>query len=331
MDGNIDITGTATTAINASQDGVHLMSGATVESSGTGNVSITGIAGSTDGGVGVGLRLEGIFSLHESVNTLAADRMLLDPDKVLIDAGTNIVALRPKGAGIGVDLGSATNIGPGVLELSDAELDRISAGTLQIGDSVSGAISVTSNISRSTATKIDLVSAGSIGLVTGSINTAGGDVSLKPGPLASVSVPRSGSDLILGASNTLTFANGSDFSIAINGKAVDAQYDELNLVGKVDLTGVDLVLTGNYSPAIGDVFAIINNDGTDDVIGMFNGLPEGKVFHVPSGAVAGDYVISYHAGSGNDVFITAVSVSPRLGEIVSPPAIDEDAIQQALA
>src|SRR4029078_10702487 len=49
-----------------------------------------------------------------------------------------------------------------------------------------------------------------------------------------------------------------------------------------------------------------------------------------SGAVTGNYAISYHAGSGNDVFITAVSVSPRLGDVVNPPSIDEDAIQQTI-
>lgn len=330
VDGDIAITGTATTPVNAIQDGVHILNGVTVKTTGLGELSLTGTAGSSDGTMGVGVRLEGLLSLHGARNTFTADRMVIDPVKATIDAGLNVVVLQSKSPAVGVDLGSATDVGIGVLELSEAELDRITAGTLRVGSAGSGTINITGNISRNVSTRMELASAGSLVFTTGSISTAGGDLLLSPGVTGGVRVPRSGGDLSLGVTGTLGFSSGSDLAIAINGKAVDAQYDELSLIGKVDLTGVDLVLTGSYSPAIGDVFAIINNDGTDDVIGEFNGLPDGKLFHVASGAVAGDYVISYHAGSGNDVFIMAVSVTPRLGEIVDPPAIDEDANQQTL-
>ena len=42
----------------------------------------------------------------------------------------------------------------------------------------------------------------------------------------------------------LSFAVGSDLSIGIFGPAVDADYDQLNVIGQVDLSGVDLLLSG---------------------------------------------------------------------------------------
>lgn len=66
---------------------------------------------------------------------------------------------------------------------------------------------------------------------------------------------------------------GADLAIVINGTTVDSQYRQLNVVGLVDLTGVDLVLSGTHLPVLGQSFTIVSNDGTDAVTGTFNGLP----------------------------------------------------------
>jgi hypothetical protein len=76
------------------------------------------------------------------------------------------------------------------------------------------------------------------------------------------------------------------------------------------LTGVDLVLSGDYVPKLGDGFVIVNNDGTEDVIGTFNGLDDLEVFTIASGPREGDYQINYHGGDGNDVVIAAINVAP---------------------
>ncbi len=40
-------------------------------------------------------------------------------------------------------------------------------------------------------------------------------------------------------------------------------------VGAIDLTGLNLVLSGSFTPVAGDVFSIVSNDGTDPINGTF--------------------------------------------------------------
>jgi hypothetical protein len=142
-----------------------------------------------------------------------------------------------------------------------------------------------------------------------------------PGGTASVGVTHNGNDVTLGANGTLNFGSGSDLNIALNGTAVDTQYDQLGLVGRVNLTGVDLVPLIGFSPAVGSMFVIVNNDGSaDPVIGTFNGLPEGKVFSVVKGAFSATFQISYQGGDGNDVVLTALSATNA--EVQGTPGAD---------
>ena len=57
-------------------------------------------------------------------------------------------------------------------------------------------------------------------------------------------------------------------------------------------------------PVAGQPFLLIDNDGADPVVGTFLGLPEGATFDA-SGAA---FQISYVAGTGNDVVVTALAV-----------------------
>src|SRR5439155_4569552 len=57
VDGNIAITGTATAGTGTFQDGVREINGAGIHVTGTGSLTITGTAGSTDATVGLALRL----------------------------------------------------------------------------------------------------------------------------------------------------------------------------------------------------------------------------------------------------------------------------------
>lgn len=59
----------------------------------------------------------------------------------------------------------------------------------------------------------------------------------------------------------------------------------------------------DYAPKAGDVYTIIENDGTDAVTGTFKDLPEGATFTTADGAV---YKINYGGGDGNDVILTVV-------------------------
>ena len=66
---------------------------------------------------------------------------------------------------------------------------------------------------------------------------------------------------------------GSTLNIRLNGTSVGINYDQLRVQGTVTLGGT-LNLTASFVPAVGEVFTIIENDGTDDTVGAFAGLPE---------------------------------------------------------
>src|SRR5690606_26667082 len=86
--------------------------------------------------------------------TLVADRMALAAGTIGAAAGN--VTLRTNTAGRAIDLGSTTDAAA-ALELSDAELDTVTAASLTIGDGAAGAIAITSGITYG----------GTLGLITG--------------------------------------------------------------------------------------------------------------------------------------------------------------------
>ena len=110
--------------------------------------------------------------------------------------------------------------------------------------------------------------------------------------------------------NGLTFtSSAATDSVQIYGTTPSLSgYDQLNVTGAVSLGNATLAVSvgGSFTPTIGDVFTIINNDGADAVTGTFNGLPEASVF-----AASGfNFRVSYVGGTGNDVTLTAVAATP---------------------
>ncbi|WP_422105424.1 BspA family leucine-rich repeat surface protein [Winogradskyella sp.] len=85
----------------------------------------------------------------------------------------------------------------------------------------------------------------------------------------------------------------------------DDDYDFLQVQGAVTLTNATLEpITGTET--FGSLpMVLINNDGTDAVVGTFNGYPEGST--ITFGNFEG--VISYIGGDGNDVVLTLVETT----------------------
>ncbi len=109
-------------------------------------------------------------------------------------------------------------------------------------------------------------------------------------------------------SGGLTLSTGTTLKAKINGTVAGTQYDTVNVTGSVDLGNSDLSLTVGFTPSIGQSYTLIANDGSDPVIGTFNGLVEGSTI-----AVGPDrFVISYTGGDGNDVVLTSVAFSNTL-------------------
>ncbi len=150
--------------------------GSSTISSTLGNTSVTGIEGGGSTSIAIVAAASGNYRADGTGRTLT-----LIGDSMSIATNANVTAnasitLRQRTNGVAIDLGAATDSNGGPLSLSDAELDRVvvaSGGTINIGNALSGAITVSGAISRAAATNMNLVSGSTI-TGTASINTNGG-------------------------------------------------------------------------------------------------------------------------------------------------------------
>jgi dockerin type I repeat protein len=322
VDGDMTIVGNTSTAAANAFSGVNLISSAAIQITGNGSLAISGTGGVNGNQVGYGLRLSGSIAVAGPSTTLRGDAMFLDPASLTLDAGTGTVIVQPLTNNKPIDLGTTNNSDPATLGLPDVGLDLITAGTLQVGAADSGPVTISADITRTAKTDIAMASGGAISFSGGLINTGGGNLTLAPGS-AGVSFPHAGVDLNLGATGKLSFAGGTNLVMAINGLTADTQYDQLNVVGSIDLTGVNLALSGTLAHAIGNQFTLISNDGADDIAGSFANL-SGNLLVIASGPQAGAYAVNYAGGDNNDLVLTAVNTPPTFAIGATASGEDED-------
>lgn len=148
----------------------------------------------------------------------------------------------------------------------------------------------------------------------GGILTGGGVIA---GPLnaggTGIIAPGTGTG-ILTVNGNVALSTGAILTMELNGTTAGSGYDRVKVVGSVNLSGVQLLVTRGYAPTVGDSFIIVDNNATDAVVGTFAGLPEGANFDI-GGCTAS---ISYHGGSSNnDIVLTIVSVDATAPKIVN--------------
>src|SRR5262249_31142068 len=112
-----------------------------------------------------------------------------------------------------------------------------------------------------------------------------GPVTLSPG----AAVSPGGAAPRIPAVQDLTLHPGSSFDVQLDGPDPGAGYDRLDVTGTVILNGATLIASLGFSPAPGERFVIISNDGTDRVSGTFAGLPQGAVLRIGGVAFRIDY------------------------------------------
>jgi hypothetical protein len=102
--------------------------------------------------------------------------------------------------------------------------------------------------------------------------------------------------------SNVNFGPGSNALFTLNGRVAGSQYDQIIATQSVTINDANLVLTVGFTPTVGTMFEIINNQGSGAVSGTgFSGLTEGAIF-----SVSGDFFqITYQGGTGNDVVLTA--------------------------
>ncbi|AYQ30944.1 T9SS type A sorting domain-containing protein [Runella sp. SP2] len=293
-----------------------IISGTSSITSSGGNVSVTGTGGSGANSYGIDITGLGLISTATNGGNLS---LIANSMNIQASLSTNSVStlwLRPFTAGMQINLGSSTDPTSGPLSLSDAELDRMTTGTLIIGDATAGAISFSSGgVTRPASTNVQLISGGDINVSFGGFNTGGGTLLLDPGSSPAAIKPTfNGTDV---TASTLTL--GGDLNISINGTG--SAYSQLKVVGGVNLSGSNLVLSGTPTLVGGETFVIVDNDGTDAISSTFSNFSQGATLSnfLNSGLNAR---ISYTGGTNNnDVVITVDCVSPAtpiVGTITQP-------------
>jgi hypothetical protein len=130
-----------------------------------------------------------------------------------------------------------------------------------------------------------------------------GDVTVN-GPLGTLLGGISATGPPNGTANTkdLTLRNLTLFEETI---ASATDFAQTSVTGTVNLTSAVLGIASSATVPSGTQFTIIQNDGTDPVVGTFAGSPQGGTVTSVIGSGVQNYTIDYHGGDGNDVVITA--------------------------
>ncbi|MEO5694757.1 MAG: autotransporter-associated beta strand repeat-containing protein [Usitatibacter sp.] len=256
-----------------------------------------------------------------------------------VNAGAQFDALVANSASLTLD-GTFNTGGATFGRLSGSGLLNINSGTVTVGSAgtnttFSGSLASLGSFVKTGAGRLTLsgastlagattVGAGSIAL-TGStsspITVASGATLFGTGTASGGVTVVAGGNLAPGLSpgqiNTGNLVLAGNLLQEIEGPALGAQYDNVNVTGTVDVTGATLTLTGGYVPPAGDTFTIITNDGADPVNGTFAGLAEGA----PITFNGRQMRISYVGGTGNDVVLTVLAAPAGAADAI--PALSE--------
>jgi autotransporter-associated beta strand protein len=281
------------------------------------NQTISGGGGVTQAGPGIAtLGATNTYGGATSVNngTLrvgAATNVIPDTSAVNVSSGATL-DLNNFSETIGSLAGAGSvNLGSGTLTVGDASstelsgsisgsgsLTKVGTGTLTLSGVNSytgpttinaGSLVVNGNVVLSTFTVNSGATLGGSGTV-GPVNAASG-ATLNPGVQGGSPVTLNTGALGLGAGSTLI--------LRLNGTGA-GNFDQLSTTGTVNLGGATLMAILNFTPAVGNAFTLIQNDGTDAVVGTFAGLAEGATLTL-NGQL---FQITYRGGDGNDVVMT---------------------------
>ena len=143
-------------------------------------------------------------------------------------------------------------------------------------------------------------------------NGAAGDVSLEGGNLCACH---------LATGQVTSTSAGGHWQALLQGPAPQpGGYDQARVTGLLSLLGSTLTATLDFLPTTAAQFVIIQNDGTDPVLGTFTGLGEGAALTLNGKP----FTISYHGGDGNDVALTYTGVGsdPRILTLSYDRALD---------
>ncbi|MBI5757591.1 MAG: autotransporter-associated beta strand repeat-containing protein, partial [Planctomycetales bacterium] len=300
--GNVTLRGIGGGTSGSSNSGVKIGAStpaASVSSTSSGSITIQGKAGI--GGTSFGIILEfagsSITSSGSGNVTLAADNIVLTAGTT-ISAGSNVVTLRPATTsdiatddnGDTIDIGSTSDVSGASnnLELSDAELDLITAGRIVVGNSSAGAVTFSNAISLANSNVLEVITGSTIN-DTGS-STVFTDTSLALNAAGGI-----------GTSSTL--------NVAVSNLAATVAAGGINVTntGNVNLTTVGGV-TGVTATASNVVIAAASSITVSQPVSATSG---GTVLLDAQGGDSGDIIVN------NSVTTVSGSLTLRADDDIS--------------
>jgi autotransporter-associated beta strand protein len=309
---------------------------------GAGTLHLDGIAGNTFGGpvtvvggklamekalaVPSGLVLEGTTASYVAVDAIAGGVTVNAPGKLEMDGFNDTIAsLNGNGTvqlatavltinnvlqssffgGVFIGPGGLVKDGPSTFVLTN-DNPAFGAVTINAGSfGLRGAGALASNVTLNGGR---LFGGGPLG----SLNAVGGRI--EPGTVEAPGAlePKS-----------LTLAAGATAAFTLFSAPGGLGNDQIRVTGTVNLgnAALDLESAGTFVPFNGKL-TLIDNDGTDPVIGTFANLDEGQTY-----ARDGRFFrISYRGGTGNDVVVTSLIMKHYLSEGATGGFFDTDLV-----
>ena len=306
-----------------------------------GNNGVTILSGSAANTFRSGLRLDGGILAFSRNNQLGADPDISDYDRghvTINDTATNATLRLLTGSGTVTTTGrqltlfsgtaSAARIevagandrlvidndirgtgvlqknGPGVLELTNPDGNGYTGGTVINGGTlVVNNTTFTATGSGGVTVRTGATLGGS-GIAEGAIVVESGGI-LAPG--------NSPGKLTIGGPATSyapsSLALAGLLNLDLNGASPGLNYDQVAVYGVVNLSSTAVVnLTLGFTPAAGQEFYLILNDGSDPIVGTFAAVPDGGSYTDGSG---NNWIVNYDGNGdggpvGNDLKLTFV-------------------------
>ena len=374
-DGAVTVVGEAGsngTSGSSQNWGVYLVGFGTIESTGAGDVTVTGVGGAGEDD-NYGVQLEARGAIRSADGDLTVDGtggsaglagseanvgIRLHNNGVIESTGAGAVTVtglagtgRNGGGGVTIDTGNSA------IRSVDGDLTVTGTGTLDEANaaasaSVRGVAVFPNGVIESTGSgNVSVTGTGGVGAPRGhGVQLGGEGAAIRSGGNLSVTgtAGSASADAVLITSGatvqtagigvvTLNAANvaagGTPFVFVVDddspgAPAAGADYGQLDLTGTLDLTGgpaLALSDLGSTGIAVGDVYTLIDNDGSDAIAGTFGGLTidgaavtdgdlaDGSLDEGDTFAFAGrDFTASYVGGDGNDFTLTAVVAGPTV-------------------
>ena len=110
-------------------------------------------------------------------------------------------------------------------------------------------------------------------------------------------------------SSNVAFSSLADYFVELNGSIPGVSHDQLSVRGTNQLGSSTLHLSvgAGFAPAEGEEIVILNNDGSEAIVGTFTGLANGSL--ITAGGL--QFRILYSETFGNDVILIVTNTSAR--------------------